>query len=72
MTTFNLSDSDSGDSGKSYYSYFDIEELRRVNYTYLNVDEFNHTVNGKTPEETGNRWKVRDMFFTTTRAAWID
>ena len=72
MKTFNLSDSDSGDSGKSYYSYFDIEELWRVNYTYLNVDEINHTVDRKTPEETGDTWQVEDMFFTTTRSGWID
>lgn len=72
MKTFNLSDSDSGDSSKSYYSYFDIEELRRVNYTYLNVDEINHTVDRKTPEETGDTWQVEDMFFTTTRSGWID
>ena len=68
MTTFNLSDSDSGDSGKSYYSYFDIEELWRVNYTYLDVDEINHTVD----REPSDKWQVEDMFFTTTRSGWID
>ncbi len=60
-STFNLNE-------ESYYSYFDIEELWRVNYTYLNVDEFNHTVDRK---ESDN-WKVEDMFFTAKRAAWID
>lgn len=63
---FNLSDN-------SYYSYFDIEELWRVNYTYMNVDEFNHTVNRQPSTDTSRyKWKVDDMFFTTVRAGWID
>ena len=49
---FNLSE----DSG---YSYFQIEELKRVNYLYLNVNEL-----------AGDH--VEDMFFTTKRAGWID
>lgn len=63
-STFNL-------SADSFYSYFDIDDLWRINYTYMNVNEFNHTVNGETITE-GELWKVDDMFFTTTRAKWID
>ncbi len=55
-STFNLSDD-------SYYSYFNVPELARVNYTYLNVDELNGD-----PEYN----LVEDMFFTTERASWID
>ncbi len=62
-TTFNL-DSD------SRYSYFQISDLKRVNYRYLNVDELNHTVDGEPAKD--NEWDVKDMFFTTTRAKWID
>ena len=46
-------------STDSRYSYFDYEELRRVNYLYLNTDGLNGT-------------KIEDMFFTTKRAEWID
>ena len=49
---FNLSE----DSG---YSYFQLEQLRRVNYQYLNINE----LDGE---------HVEDMFFTTKRASWID
>lgn len=55
-STFNL-------SADSYYSYFNIPELERVNYTYLNVDELNGD-----PEFN----LIEDMFFTTTRASWVD
>ncbi|MBR2733368.1 MAG: hypothetical protein IKD80_03850, partial [Selenomonadaceae bacterium] len=55
----------------SMYSYFQIPELWRVNYTYLNVDTVNHIANRKDAEESG-LWKVDDMFFTKERAAWID
>ena len=58
-------------STDSMYSYFQIPELWRVNYTYLNVDTVNHIVNRKDAEESG-LWKVDDMFFTKERAAWID
>ncbi len=51
----------------SCYSYFQIPTLHRVNYTYMNVDELNHT-----SEDPGDNWKVEDMFFTTRRANWID
>ena len=47
-------------SGDSRYSYFQIESLGRINYNYMNVDEL-----GKDDD-------VKDMFFTTIRAAWID
>ena len=54
----------------STYSYFQIPELWRVNYRYLDVDEVNKTVyNDET--DTYN-WKVDDMFFTTRRSEWID
>ncbi|MBQ6297923.1 MAG: hypothetical protein IJK81_09610 [Selenomonadaceae bacterium] len=59
--TFNLSEN-------SMYSYFNIDELVRVNYLYMNVDELNHKVNDK----DSDKWKVDDMFFTTRRASWID
>ena len=51
-------------SPTSCYSYFHIEELVRVNYLYLNNDELNHT--------PADNWDVKDMFFTTKRADWID
>lgn len=60
-TTFNL-DSD------SCYSYFQIPDLKLVNYLYLNVNELKHTVNGV----ASDNWKVDDMFFTKIRAGWID
>ena len=60
-TTFDLSED-------SYYSFFNIDDLWRVNYTYLNVDENDHTVD----RDPSTDWKVDDMFFTTIRAAWID
>ncbi len=56
----------------SCYSYFQIEELRRVNYTYLNVDELNARVESSNPNEDEDAWKVDDMFFTTKRGKWID
>ena len=60
-STFDLRDD-------SCYSFFDIDELWRVNYTYLNVDEINKKVN----RVDSDKWKVDDMFFTYKRAAWID
>ncbi|MBE8950510.1 MAG: hypothetical protein SR3Q1_07920 [Quinella sp. 3Q1] len=54
-------------SADSYYSYFYIDLLERVNYRYLNVDE----LNGTTAYEHGTPY-VDDMFFTTVRAGWID
>ena len=60
-STFNLSED-------CYYSYFDIDSLKRVNYTYLNVDEFIYLAD----EDPLENWKVDDMFFTTIRAGWID
>ena len=64
MSTFNL-------KADSCYSFFQIPDLWRVNYTYLNVDEINHTLNRDDAEESG-LWKVDDMFFTTIRAGWVD
>lgn len=58
---FNLSDN-------SFYSFFQISELWRVNYLYLNVNENKHTVD----REPSPDWKVDDMFFTEVRARWID
>ena len=58
---FNLGDD-------SYYSYFQIPSLRRINYIYLNVNELDHTVNDK----PSDKYQVNDMFFTTKRASWID
>lgn len=52
----------------SHYSFFQIPELVRVNYIYLNVNENRHTVHG----EDSDDWSVGDMFFTTKRAAWVD
>lgn len=51
-------------STDSRYSYFNISNLKRVNYTYMNVDELNNLPEGKSD--------VKDMFFTTKRASWID
>lgn len=51
-------------SKDSCYSYFQIKELQRVNYLYLNVNELE--------KEPQDRWKVDDMFFPTYRASWID
>ena len=62
---FNLSED-------SCYSYFQVEELFRVNYTYLNVDELNKRVGSNNPNTDENAWKVNDMFFTTKRGKWID
>ena len=60
-TTFNL-------AGTSGYSFFQISDLKLVNYIYLNVNKLKHTVNGV---ESDN-WEVEDMFFTTVRAGWMD
>lgn len=73
MSAFNLKEGDKNaddyDPQKdSFYSYFDIDSLKRVNYLYLNVNEIKHTVNGVASPD----WKVDDMFFTTIRAGWID
>lgn len=54
----------SGDRLPSGYSYFQIGNLKRKNYKYMNVDELHETPAGK--------WHVVDMFFTTKRASWID
>ncbi len=65
-SVFNLSE-------KSTYSYFQVENFRRVNYTYLNVDEINNLptdVDGN--DKIVDFSKVQDMFFTTRRAKWID
>ena len=63
---FNLSE-------ESRYSYFDIANFVRENYTYLNVDELNHLAEKNDEliynEELSN---VKDMFFTTKRAGWMD
>ena len=56
----------------SCYSYFDIEDLWRINYVYLDVDEVNQKVLYSTDEIDKYNWKVDDMFFTTKRAEWID
>ena len=56
-SVFNLSE-------ESTYSYFQVDEFKRVNYTYLNVDEINNIPIGAS--------QVQDMFFTTRRAKWID
>lgn len=56
-SVFNLSED-------SCYSYFQIADLVRVNYTYMNVNEVEKKPDGK--------WKVDDMFFPTRRAKWID
>lgn len=64
MSTFNL-------NTDSCYSYFDIKDLERVNYKYLNVNEVYENVlpNNENGDEY---WKVDDMFFTTIRAKWVD
>ena len=72
-SAFNLSDLDKNaedydQQNDSYYSYFDIDKLKRVNYTYLNVNEI-AKVNISDDKKD---WKVDDMFFTTIRAGWID
>ena len=56
------------DAAGSMYSYFQVDDLVRMNYLYLNVDELNHTVNSA----PSDKWDVKDMFFTTKRASWID
>ncbi len=53
-SVFNLDDD-------SRYSYFQIPELKRVNYFYMNVNELRDDAQ-----------KVEDMFFTTIRAEWMD
>ena len=53
-SVFNLDDD-------SRYSYFQIPELKRVNYFYMNVNELRDDAQ-----------KVDDMFFTTIRAEWMD
>ena len=58
-------------SEESCYSYFALEKLIRVNYTYMNVDEVNHKT-GPNNKNLDDKWKVDDMFFTTRRAEWID
>ncbi len=55
-----------GLSEDSCYSYFGVEEFRRVNYYYLNVNELDKDENGKFDRH------VKDMFFTTKRASWVD
>ena len=65
-SVFNLSE-------ESTYSYFQVDEFKRINYTYLNVDELNNIP--KEVDEDGQITdfsKVQDMFFTTKRASWID
>jgi len=57
-------------STDSCYSFFEIPELKRVNYLYLNVDEINQKVHDDDTDKYN--WKVDDMFFTTKRANWID
>lgn len=59
-------------SSDSCYSYFQIEELKRANYTYLNVDELNERVDSRNPNKDKDAWNVKDMFFTTKRGKWID
>ena len=56
-----------GLSEESCYSYFQIPELKRKNYEYLNVDELNEI-----PGPGFTEWRIEDMFFTTRRANWID
>ena len=51
---FNLSDD-------SRYSYFQIQQLQRTNYNYMEVNELKD-----------DSKKVEDMFFTSIRASWID
>ncbi len=62
-SVFNLDES-------SCYSFFEIPELNRVNYLYLNVDEINQKVHLDDTDKYN--WKVDDMFFTTKRVNWID
>lgn len=59
-------------STDSCYSYFGIEDLWRINYVYLDVDEVNKKVLYSTDNIDDYNWKVDDMFFTTKRAEWID
>lgn len=58
----------------SYYSYFQIPELWRVNYIYLDVNENKNppTVYRYDVPDGKDYWKVEDMFFTKVRAKWID
>ena len=58
----------------SYYSYFLIPNLKRINYLYLNVNELKGTVNGQSAVYNGKDPIIfaDDMFFTTKRASWID
>ena len=62
---FNLSE-------ESRYSYFGVQELKRVNYNYLNVDELNKLPTQTKDGEEIKLWDIKDMFFTNTRAKWID
>ena len=71
MSKFNLRENASDGLKNSFYSFFQIEELWRVNYIYLNVNEAKQTVN-RDPSNAEYNWKVADMFFTTKRASWID
>ena len=49
-------------STDSCYSCFALEDLKRVNYTYMNVDEINHKTVPRNDNPDDN-WKVDDMFF---------
>ena len=69
-STFNLKEYDSSKGEKydisddSFYSYFGIKDLYRVNYTYLNRNELEYS--------EGKKYPSADMFFTEKRAEWID
>lgn len=69
-STFNLKEYDGSKSEKydiredSFYSYFGIKDLYRINYTYLNRNELEYS--------EGKKYPSADMFFTEKRASWID
>ena len=69
-STFNLKEYDGSKSEKydirkdSFYSYFGIKDLYRINYTYLNRNELEYS--------EGKKYPSADMFFTEKRSEWID
>lgn len=53
----------------SRYSYFEIPELERINYEYLNVKDYDYL---NVDEAYRDNFKVVDMLYTTKRAHWMD
>ena len=56
----------------SCYSYFGVEELERINFTYFNVNELEEIKDENGNKKPDPEQQVKDMFFTTVRASWID